>query len=193
MSTEITSLSAPPPQAVFFDELDLPIREDVVRFAEGYDRVHYTAKILGKDDEFCAAVCELVLLGVSERAIARRMRMSRRSVKAVTRVFEERGKLAPLKERLSAKMADLIELGLDVLRDKLERDQVPANVLPIVIGVLSDKKALLDGDPTARLDIEITHDVTPAAARDYLVLLKSARAKVVALPATSDMESEVSR
>jgi len=119
--------------------------------------------------------------------------MSRRSVKAVTRVFEERGKLAPLKERLSAKMADLIELGLDVLRDKLERDQVPANVLPIVIGVLSDKKALLDGDPTARLDIEITHDVTPAAARDYLVLLKSARAKVVALPATSDMESEVSR
>jgi hypothetical protein len=194
-STESLTVVEHPTQAVFFDESDLPIRRDIVRFAESYDASHYTGKILTKDEEFCAKVCELVLIGVSDRGIARRMRIARRSIKAIVGVFESRGKLAPLKKRLSEKMGDLIELGLDVLCEKLERGEVPANVLPIVIGVLSDKKALIDGDPTARLDVEITHEVTPAAARDYLALLKRAKAEAIEVGTgrevgTSDMESE---
>ena len=68
-----------------------------------------------------------------------------------------------LKQRVSHKLGLIIELGSERLIEKLEAGSVPANVLPIVIGVAVDKKAIVDGEgtggpgPQVPIQIEVHH------------------------------------
>ena len=145
---EAFAFSALSQQTVLFEEFGEQPR--LVAAAKEY--IH-SGKIVGKNAELCEAIVTAYASGlVSIRLIAKRLGIGRETVKTIIRLADEAGKLGPLKQRLSGKMGRAIELGLDVLTEKLEAGDVPAQVLPIVIGVLSDKKALLDGEATVRIE-----------------------------------------
>lgn len=134
----------------------------------------HNAKTVSKDEERCRLICEAMLMGMSRRSIARKFGVSRHTIAAVMEVLEERGVLAPLKQRLSARMSVVIEMGMDAMVERLEDGTVPANVLPIMVGVMVDKKALIDGDATVRVEALARPAVT---VEGYLAWVKSRTAE----------------
>jgi len=124
------------------DSLDTRFVEELVHYS-------HTGKSLTSDPEELAAIVESLCAGMSQRAVARRFRRSRSTIRKAVAALEEAGKLEPLEKRSSRKMGAIIESGLEALQERVDRDEVPANVLPVMIGILSDKKAVLDGKPVS--------------------------------------------
>lgn len=122
-------------------DVDLALVQEAKQYA-------HTGKIVMKDAEHIAQVVSDLISGVSQREVARKYRIGRHTLRAVVVELERAGKLAPLKQRVSLKMGHVVEAGVDEAQSLLDAGLVPANVLPILIGVISDKKALLDGEAT---------------------------------------------
>lgn len=131
-------------QLVLWEDADLPADRAVVDAARVY---FHNGKTTCRNEEQAAEIAELVLMGVSERAVARECRVSRNTVHAVMQLLEANGKLEPFKRRMSAKLGRLIEMTLDEAKRLLAERKVPANSIPIWVGVFSDKKGALDQDP----------------------------------------------
>jgi hypothetical protein len=108
----------------------------------------HSGKIVGKDVEFVARLAEMVLRGISERRIARSLGCSRNVIKPVMRELEAAGKLEPYKQRLSKRLGDIASQSIDAIEEAIEAGTMPAQCLPVVMGVALDKKAALDGDGT---------------------------------------------
>lgn len=126
-------------QATLFPELGV---------VEAAKRWEHNGVTTCKDEELCAGICEAAIQGHSQRWIARTFGVGPMTVRAVIEEMERRGKMRALKERVRSKLGVAIELGIERAVEMLEAGSVPANVLPIMVGVFSDKKALLDGEPT---------------------------------------------
>jgi hypothetical protein len=146
-----------PGQPDLFPDLNL------VELARGWEpparRGEFTGSTLGKDEQLCHQVCEAVLLGHSTRKIARACGISRNSVKAIMGVLEERGKIEPVKRRLSGKLAGVAEACVDHLLEGAEDGAIPYNVAAIAMGIALDKKALLDAEPASVVVGEVQEDL----------------------------------
>ena len=154
--------------------------------AEAAKQFLHTGKITCKNEERAAAIASKYLETGSLLATARWFHVSPNTVKAVTEVYEATGKLDDLKQRMSRKLGTIIELTSDRSIEALEAGKVPPNVLPIMLGVAIEKKALLDGEATQRVE---TIRAEPLDASDVLAYLRS---KAIAAPAI-DVQSTVSR
>jgi hypothetical protein len=130
-------------QMVLWEDGDAPVDSALVGAAKVY--VH-TGKTTCRNEELAAEIVECVLLGVTERGVARRVGVSRNTVRATMELMESLGKLEPLKRRLSRKLGRLLELTTDEAMRMLEERRVPPNCIPIWYGVFSDKKGGLDQD-----------------------------------------------
>jgi len=128
----------------------------------------HNGKTTCKDEELCEAMLTHYLTTGSLRATAKRFQVSAHTVAAVLKVYESAGKMDALKQRLSSKFGVMIELGTDLLIEKLQEGAVQANVLPIVIGVGVEKKALLDGEATSRTETAPAAPVQLADLAAYL-------------------------
>lgn len=128
----------------------------------------HNGKTTCKDEELCEAMLTHYLTTGSLRATAKRFQVSAHTVAAVLKVYEAAGKMDALKQRLSSKFGVMIELGTDLLIEKLQEGAVQANVLPIVIGVGVEKKALLDGEATSRTETAPAAPVQLADLAAYL-------------------------
>jgi len=157
---------------MLFGEEALPVLPAVVAAAAKWE---HNGRYTLNDEVLCAEIAERVLTGLSNRAIARLLRVSRSTVRAVMFVLEERGKLGPLKQRLSRKLGYALELCVDRSIEALEDNKVPMNVLPILGGVWFDKKALIDGDPTARVEHGQAETVSIESFKAWLAELKANR------------------
>jgi len=133
--------------APFLTGLDsLPDRPELVDHVACYPDYKHNGKTLwSKDQTTCFEVLELRLLGWGKKRIARQCGVSPRSVQSIWDRAEERGILAPLKERLSKKAGEVIEDALDDIHDRVLAGSIPDNVLPVVMGIVADKKAQWDG------------------------------------------------
>jgi transposase-like protein len=135
---------------------------DVLLVAAAKKFIH-SGKITCKAEERAAAIAQAFLECGQVLTVAKRFHISPNSVHAVLRVLEENGKLDDLKQRVSRNLGLIAELGCERLIEKLESGCVSANVLPIVVGVAVDKKAILDGtgpisgEAPPRLTIEVHH------------------------------------
>lgn len=130
-------------QPVLFDLPDPPL------FLERVKEFVHTGKIVTKDQELCAEVARACLLGMSVRRIAAKFSVSRNTVNAIMAWLESTGKLEPIKQRLAANLLEVASLAQDRMIEMLENGTVPANVLPIMLGVAIDKSQLLTGSATA--------------------------------------------
>jgi hypothetical protein len=137
------------PAAPFlFDEDSLPIRDDLVGLVRSGAYRHTGVRLLDNEAKALRLV-ELLVSNWGLKRIAVEMHVSVHSVRAARDVLVAEGKLAPYKERLVRKLEDVIELGIDRYREGLENGEVAAAQIPVGVGILSDKRALALGEPTA--------------------------------------------
>jgi hypothetical protein len=112
--------------------------------------------------------------GDSHRAIARSLRVSPNTVRAVAeeewkRVDARKARIAAQSERNATRAAELIA-------EKLEGEDVPLNVLIPVFGVSVDKALALRGDPNLRIALDHAHQhihahITESSYQDLLAAL----------------------
>jgi hypothetical protein len=170
----------------------LPEFPELVKLAEGWEPGKYakpSGKILSQDEELCEEVCRRVLMGDSDRRIARDLQISRNSIKAVESVMAASGKLEPLKQRLLKDLGEVAVLSLSRYKEALEDDLVSPQFLMVGAAIAIDKKELLAGGVTSRVEaverVEWSLDTFEAAARR---LLEEKRAKAIELPVVKAIE-----
>jgi transposase len=139
---------------------------------------------------------------MSERSVAAAFGVSRNTVSALVAEWEKLGKVEPLKQRLSRKLGLVVDLASDTIIERLRDGKIPDNVLPILFGIAFDKKSLLDGDPTVRVEERVELALSPTDLRAMLESMKRAKSpdnKVIDLApaeptseAVSDSQSDVS-
>lgn len=168
-------------QPALFSPVDLPALPELV---EGAKRYVHSGKTTCKDEERAAAIAQAYLETGKILPVAKRFHVSPHTVHAVLEVLEQAGKLADLKQRVSRNLGLLAEVSSERAIEMVAEGKCPANVLPINVGVALDKKALLDGDATARVEMAVA---VPIGVADVLAYLK---AKGVQAPAI-DVESTV--
>lgn len=154
-------------QPALFTPEQLPPAPVLIAAATRYAHTGTTAS---KDEERAEAVLAFYLTTGSLRATARHYQVSPNTIKTVLEIFEKAGKLDALKQRLSKKLGTVIELATDLLTEKLQDGSVQANVLPIVIGVGVEKKALIDGEATSRTEEK---PAAPAQLDDLAAYLRT--------------------
>jgi hypothetical protein len=165
------------PAAPFlFDEQDLPLREDWVQFVREERYKHTGARLLDNDAKALRLV-ELLIAGWGLKRISREMQVSTHTVRAARSVLVAQGKLATYKERIVRVFEDIVETGAGRYLEALEDGLVPAAQIPVGVGIISDKRALAIGEPTAI-------GVVAAAQLDQGALsVKALNAWVESLPA----------
>ena len=97
-----------------------------------------------------AAILADLAVGLGVRTVAARHRRSPKLVRALRMQAEERGEIAPLKERLGRKALAISEAVLDELGEDIEK--IPANVRALAFAQLVDKGLLLTGGATQRIE-----------------------------------------
>jgi hypothetical protein len=148
-SKRVELMAQQDPAAPFlFDQDALPIRDDVVKAIATGAHKHTGARLLD-NQSLVLRMVELLTGGWGLKRIAKAMKVSKHSVRAAREALVARGELAPYKQRVVAKMEDCIEQGLDNYAEALDKNLVPAAQIPIGMGILSDKRALALGEPTA--------------------------------------------
>lgn len=135
------------PMFPILEELD----EHLVAIVRSKAYVHSGA-FVSRDEELCRSVCTDLLTGLSRRAIAARHGISRNSVNAIREVMEARGDLEPLRKEIARRLDRCVIYSLENLEDATAKNLIAAGQLPIATAVLLDKKAALDGLPTARIE-----------------------------------------
>jgi hypothetical protein len=131
-----------------FDEDSLPLREDLVQLVRTEAYRHTGARLLDNEAKALRLV-ELLLGNWGLKRIAQELKVSVHSVRAAREALVAQGKLAPYKSRVVAKIEDIIEVGLDRYLEGLQNGEVAAAQIPVGVGILSDKRALALGEPTA--------------------------------------------
>lgn len=131
-----------------FDEQQMPLREDLVQLVRTESYRHTGARLVDNEAKALRLV-ELLLGNWGLKRIAEEMHVSVHSVRAAREALVAQGKLAPYKSRVVAKIEDIIELGLDKYHEGLLNGEVSPGQIPVGVGILSDKRALALGEPTA--------------------------------------------
>ena len=113
--------------------------------------------------KYCALVIRERIInelaaGTSRRAIARGLRISKNTVKAVAE--EEWEKVEERKKRIAAQAERAAEKAWDRMNDKLDSpDDIPLNVLVPVAGVATDKLLALRGNLPPELHLHQHADI----------------------------------
>jgi hypothetical protein len=131
-----------------FDEQDLPLREDWVQFIREERYKHTGARLLDNEAKALRLV-ELLIAGWGLKRISREMQVSTHTVRAARSALVAQGKLATYKERIVRVFEDIVETGAGKYLEALEDGLVPAAQIPVGVGIISDKRALAIGEPTA--------------------------------------------
>lgn len=163
MSEAVTS------QPVLFDLAECE-RHLVELAARDQDR--FTGTTTERDRRLVDAVLSAVVAGVPREHVARLAAISTHTVAGIVERAERSGEIAGWKERMSRILARATETMAANLVEAVEAGNLPAGQLPVSLGISIDKKLLLDGEATSR--VEHVERVRP---EDILEHIK--RAKVV--------------
>lgn len=136
-------------QALLFDEAQFfagAVDGSAKRYAE------HTGMTTQRRDELVQTMLERIAAGASQREVARLFKVSRNTVAAIVAQAEAAGKLEPYKQRVSKKLGRAIESGVEQFVEALESGEISPGQLPVSIGILSDKKAQIDGEATVTVE-----------------------------------------
>lgn len=172
-------------QAELFDRVDVGC--ELLSIEEDRAANKHTGSTLERREALRNEICERLCQGVSIRQVCREFApLGRNTVAALVRRLEASGKMEPYKKRMSAKMGQLVEMGTDLLLERAETGDIPTNVLPVMVGIFSDKKALIDGEPTTILEKRGNEEFSQAAYDRWLADLK----RVKEVPATVSIDAQ---
>lgn len=186
MGKKKKSDSEPINQAVLFNENELPHRDDLVELVRrGFS--HTAKNLMENNQELCRQVMIALIQRVPTRRIARTFKISRNSVAGIRQEMEKRGLVEPLKKEISAMLGAIITMGLEDFQDALATGELHPSQLPVPMGIFMTHKALMDGDPTVRVDNGKPSELSVESVRAYWEQMKKAKAELV----TVDSESTV--
>jgi len=112
-----------------------------------------------RDQSLVDAILSSFVAGATQRQIAERFKVSRNTIAQLVRRAEADGRLEPYKARLSARLGRAVEAGIEHWTEAVEAGKVSASQIPIAVGIFQDKKLLIDGEATSR--VEHVQVVTP--------------------------------
>lgn len=151
-------------QPSLFSASQLPNLPNLVAAAK---RFIHTGKIVSKDEERAAAIAQAFLECGLVLPVCRRFHCSPNTVHAVIEVYEREGKLDDLKQRVSRKLGLLAEVSAEAAIELVSQGKCPANVLPINVGVSLEKKAMVDGEATSRVEVLAAAPIGTQDVIDY--------------------------
>ena len=88
--------------------------------------------------------------------------------------MDSRGELEPLKKEIARRLDRCLIYSLENLEKALSDGDIPLGSLPVAVGILQDKKAALEGQPTARIEHVSTRRVSHEELNAWLNSLPSA-------------------
>src|SRR5215472_16934469 len=100
-------------------------------------------------------IVNAIAAGDSQRAIARHLRVSPMTVRAIA--DQEWAQVSARKDRIAAQSERNATRAAELIAEKLEHHDVPLNVLVPVYGVSVDKALALRGDAQLRIAFNQTH------------------------------------
>jgi hypothetical protein len=169
-------------QTELFDASQLPEGIQLLQ-PENSQRRRFTAEIVARNQERYREIVSALAEGMSVRRVSKLFRVSHH----VVRIIREREPelVATEKKRLSGLMGHAIRESVESYLEDLERGTVPVNVKLVGAGILCDKKAMIDGDATSRIEV----------IRTGLPSLEEMKRVIEALPSSavsspSDSQSE---
>jgi len=160
-------------QPMLWSEDQLPERPELVELVkQGF--VHTGKNLVDGNEVLCAQVMEGFLRGVSGRQLARTHGISRNSISGIRTQMEARGMLEPLKKRIARQLGTIIEMGLEDFQDALSTGMLHPSQLPVPLGIFMTHKALVDGDPTVRVETGKPSELSVDQVRAHFDALKRA-------------------
>jgi len=136
------------------------------------DAARFTGTTTEKDRQRVDAILAAVVAGVPREHIAALAKVSTHTIAGIVERAERSGEIATWKERMSRLLARATETMAATLVEAVEQKKLAPAALPVALGIATDKKLLLDGEATSR--VEHVERVRP---EDITALIK--RAKVV--------------
>lgn len=122
--------------------------------------------------ELVTMVLDRLAAGCSQREVARLTGLHRRTVAGILARAEQCGRIAPHKQAVSQLLGRAIRGGVELWIERMEAGEVPASTIPVAVGIFSDKKAMLDGEATSR--VEHRREIGREDVEGYLRRLPSA-------------------
>ena len=119
----------------------------------------FSGVLTERDQSLVDSILSSFVAGATQRQIAERFKVSRNTIAQMVRRAEADGRLEPYKARLSARLGRAVEAGIEHWTEAVEAGKVSASQIPVAVGIFTDKKLLLDGEATSR--VEHLQRVTP--------------------------------
>ena len=119
----------------------------------GKPRGQFSGALVERQAALVDVILERFAAGASQREIARVFRVSPNTVAGIVARATAAGRIEAYKIRVSAKLAGAIEGGIEVWTDALRAGLLNLAQIPLAVGIFSDKKALLDGEATSRVEV----------------------------------------
>jgi hypothetical protein len=136
-------------QSELFDESELPAGLEVV-MPEETQRKRFTAEQVARNQGRYREIVHAIAGGMPVRSICKAFSVSHHIVKIIRE--REPDLVATEKKRMSASLGHAARMGVEEFMEQVARGEVEAKVLPVAVGIFLDKKALLDGEATARVE-----------------------------------------
>ena len=119
----------------------------------GKPRGQFSGALVERQAALVDVILERFAAGASQREIAKIFRVSSNTVAGIVARATTSGRIEAYKTRVSAKLAAAVEGGIEVWTDALRAGTLNPAQIPLAVGIFSDKKALLDGEATSRVEV----------------------------------------
>jgi hypothetical protein len=165
-------------QAALFSDLDLG--SELLTIEQDAKAGRHTGTTLERRRELVEVICERLAGGMSIRDICKLYGVGRNTVSALMQRLEAAGRLEPYKKRIAAKLGLAVEMGMDRYLEALASGAVDPDKIPVAVGIFSDKRALLEGEPTVIAEVRV---LAPESINAWVDSLPRVMGEVIELPA----------
>lgn len=144
----------------------------------------HTGEVVSRDWERVCEVLQAYAAGEPIRSICRRWHIGHNTL---SRLIEAHPDLVDTeRQRISCKLGRVARMMVDRL--ELEHHTIPIGQLPVALAIVVDKKAMLDGDPTQRVEVTQRREVTADEVEAGLQRLRATSIDVQGQPASDSTD-----
>lgn len=153
------------------------------------DQQHrFTGERVARNRERYMGIVRALAEGLGVRQIARAFGCSSHTVARVREVADEL--VATERQHVTRKLGTLIRMSLERFEEGLVNGEIHPSQLPVAVGIFTDKKLLLEGGATSRVEHTNRREVTAEDVSRALASLKSASIPVLSEPVIEDQRDQ---
>lgn len=166
-------------QEELFDASELPLGLELLHIDDNERRGVFTGERIARDKARYQAIVQALAEGLGIRQIARAFKVSPHTISAIRE--REVELIATEKQGLIRLAGRACRLSLERYVEALEKNEISPGQIPVGFGIIMDKKLLLEGEATSRIETTRREFDRDAVTR-YIEGLPSANPAVAQLP-----------